>query len=113
VVTWLRKHPNLDVSNSSPITIGGVSGVSLNVKVSPVPKNYSAVCSGDPCIFLFGFTDENGVALWAGDPNRLIVLKDVAGETVIIILSGAPDKFEGFLSKAQQVLDTVEWQNAP
>jgi hypothetical protein len=111
IVTWLRNHPDLDVSKPAPVMIGGVSGVRLDVKVSPVPENYSVSCGGNPCIFLFPLEEDEvgGLALWANDKNRLIVLEDVEGETVIIAI-GVPANFQGFLPKAQAVLDTVEWE---
>jgi len=40
--------------------------------------------------------------------NRFIIV-DVEGETVIIDISASADKFDVFLPKAQQVLDTVTW----
>jgi serine/threonine protein kinase len=116
VVTWLRNHPNLDVSKPTPVTVGGVSGTSFDVEISPVPEDNetSAGCGPIPCVFLFAFTgqrDGTGLAVWADDTNRLVVLEDVEGETVIIAIS-VPPNFKGFLPKAQQVLDTVEWKGA-
>jgi hypothetical protein len=35
---------------------------------------------------------------------------DVEGETVVIDVAAPTNKFDEFLSKAQKVLDSVEWK---
>jgi hypothetical protein len=109
MVTWLRNHPDLDTSKPVPVTVGGKAGVRLDVMVSPVPKDYSLDCFTGPCVYVFGYDDDNGLALWADQENRLIVLEAVDGETVIIAVNGPAQGFAEFWPKAQEVLDTVEW----
>jgi hypothetical protein len=41
---------------------------------------------------------------------RFIVLEDVEGESVTIAVEAPAVGFEGFLPKAQKVIDTVEWK---
>jgi serine/threonine protein kinase len=113
MVTWLRNHPSLNTSKAVPVTVGGEEGVRLDASVSPTLEDYSLNCGPEPCVFLLKFSDENGLPLYAGDKNRLIVLEDVGGKTVVITVIGGPaEKFGGFLPKAQEVLDTVEWETA-
>jgi hypothetical protein len=38
-----------------------------------------------------------------------IILKDVKGKTVTISIGAHANDFEGFLAKAQKVLDSVKW----
>jgi serine/threonine protein kinase/class 3 adenylate cyclase len=111
MVSWLRNHPDLDTSNPVPVTVGGKAGVRLDVMVSPVPKDdYSLDCfTGGPCIYVLGYDDDNGLALWADQKNRLIVLEAVDGETVIIAVGGPAQEFAEFWPKAQGLLDTLEW----
>ncbi len=113
MVTWLRNHQSLDTSRPVPVTVGSEEGVRLDASVSPALADHSAECGPDPCVFFLQFADQSGWPLYAGDKNRLIVLENVGGETVIITIIGAPaEKFDGFLPKAQEVLDTVEWETA-
>jgi hypothetical protein len=115
MVTWLRNHPLLDTSKPVPLTVGGKEAVRLDVSVSTALEAYSPACGSDPCVYLLGIADKseyNGLALWANDKNRLIVLEDVEGESVVIAIV-IPTQFEGFLPKAQKVLDTVKWENSP
>jgi hypothetical protein len=111
MVAWLRNHPLLDTSKPVPLTVGGKEGVRLDVSVSAELKDYSTACGPDPCVFLLGIADKsvlNGLPLYASDKNRLIVLEDVEGETVVIAVAAPADEFRRFLPKAQKVLDTVE-----
>src|SRR5918997_7169652 len=111
MVTWLQQHPNLDASEPSPVTVGGVSGTRLDVVVSSTPKDYPHHC-GMPCVPLFRISDGNSFWLGKGERARAIVLKNVGGETVTIVIGGPPEEFDTFLPKAQEVLDTVKWKDA-
>ena len=86
----------------------------IDVEV-PTPKEYSSrFCGPDPCVLLFG-SQENGatVLIPAGGKNRVIVLKDVEGETVIIMSNAYPaSEFDTFTPRAEEVIDTVEWKGA-
>jgi serine/threonine-protein kinase len=111
MVTWLQNHPYMDTSKPVSVKVGGKSGVRLDVTVSPAPPDYSADCFNDPCVYVVGYNDDNGLALWADQKNTLIVLEDVDGQTVVIAVSGAPaSEFEEFLRKGQGLLDTVKWE---
>jgi hypothetical protein len=52
---------------------------------------------------------ESTSIIFEGRKDRLIIL-DVGGETVVIDVAAPADKFDEFLPKAQEVLDTVEWK---
>jgi hypothetical protein len=111
LIAWLRRHPNLDASEPSPVTIGGVSGTRLDVVVSSTPKKYPGHC-GMPCVPLFRISDGNSFWLGKGERDRVFILEDVGGETVTILIGGPPEEFDSFLPRAQEVLDTVEWKDA-
>jgi hypothetical protein len=57
-------------------------------------------------------SDESGFAFWADQTNRLIVLEDVEGETVILSVSGPAEDFADFVPKAERVLSTIEFEAA-
>jgi len=101
MVTSLRNHPDLDASRPVPVTVGGKAGVRLDVMVSPVPKDYSRDCFKGACVYMLGYDDDNGLALWADQKNRLIVLEALDGETVIIAVSDPAQGFAEFWPKAQ------------
>jgi hypothetical protein len=123
MVAWLQQNPYLDTEKPEPATVGGAKGVRLDAVPSPVPNDYLAC--GEPCLPLFENAKHPGLffaleyaadgpgAYRPGQPTyktRLIVLDDVAGETVTIGLTATEPKFDEFLLKGQKVLDTVEWK---
>jgi hypothetical protein len=94
---WFRKHPDLKAEEPIPVSVGGISGL----RVDMVAEHTTG---------LWQLSDRSVVNLTKGARRRVIVL-DVRGDTVLIsILAPSPDKFEAFLPKAQGVLDTVEWE---
>lgn len=123
MVAWLQQNPYLDTEKPEPATVGGVKGVRLDAVPSPVPDDYLAC--GEPCLPLFEnatypalffaleYAADGPGAYRPGQPTyktRLIVLDDVAGETVTIGLTAPEPKFDEFVAKGQKVLDTVEWK---
>jgi len=63
--------------------------VRLDASVSLALGGYSLECSPEPCVFLLEYPYESGLPLYAGHKNRLLVLKDVGDETVVITIFGA------------------------
>ena len=108
-VAWFQNHPYLDTGKSVPVTIGGVSGVQFEMELSSAPRNYPEYCRPIACVPLWPLSDGGSFDAFLGAPDRVTIL-EVAGETVIIDIAGQNDKFEEMLPKAQEVLDTVEWE---
>lgn len=109
LVTWLRNHPNLKTSKPEPVTLGGVSGQQLDVSVSNAPEDYSRDgCGPIPCVFLMGLASQLDILISEGDKARMITFEDVKGRTVVVMVGTRAEAFEGFIPKAQKVLDTVE-----
>jgi hypothetical protein len=70
------------------------------------------VCGEQACVRLYkGSTRESGIVRYVDWKDRLVIL-DVGGETVLIDVAAQADKFDAFLPKAQEVLDSVEWESA-
>jgi uncharacterized protein YjbI with pentapeptide repeats len=100
--SWFRSHPNLDTSEPVQVSVGGASGVQIDVTDTSVPDNYSRV-------LFFPFADGTFVmASSVGIKDRFVIV-DVEGETVVINVAAPEDQFDEFLPTAQKVLDTVEW----
>jgi hypothetical protein len=106
--SWFQKHPNLDTSEPVPVSMSGASGLRIDVTLSSTPENYSrALCGEQPCVPLTG----TGIVSTKGWKDHFIIV-DVDGEPVVIDVSAASaDEFDEFLPKAQEVLDTVEWES--
>jgi hypothetical protein len=104
MVAWIRNHPDLKIEKTEPAIVGGVSGTQFDVSV--VAENGS-----DALLFRVGGGSD--FPLLNGNENRLIVLEDVVGETVVIVIEGTKAQMEGFLPEAQKVLDTVRFAAFP
>jgi hypothetical protein len=102
-VEYFEKHPNLSTEKPVPVTVGGASGVRMDAVVASVPDGHPAWfwVLGD------GTTIQDDVE---GGRIRTFIL-NVGGETVLIAIRHPGDRFEGFLPKAQKVVNTVEWKS--
>ena len=108
LVTWLQRHPYLEIEQPEPATIGGAKGVQLDAVVAEdVP---SSEC-GNNCLGLFMVTLEIPWVVYEKEKVRFIVLEDVGGQRVTIAAEALAADFEEFLPKAQKVIDTVEWED--
>ncbi len=109
-VKWFQEHPNLDTSKLGPVTVGHIAGKQIDVVPSSVPKDYPRECGDTPCALLYPFGEVDANASFVGYHDRFIVL-EVDGEVTVIDIGAPADDFEDFSSKAQEVLDTVEWKS--
>jgi Pentapeptide repeats (8 copies) len=98
--SWFQEHPNLETSEPKPVSVGGAPGIQIDVTDVSLPENFPEVP-----IFV---TNLNGLVVNPERKERFLIV-DVGEETVVINLSVPPDKSQEFLSKAQNLLDTMEW----
>jgi hypothetical protein len=109
VAAWLRGHPYLEIEDSETAAIGGVEGEQIDAVVPSVPETE---CGGN-CLGLFAAGD--GAYDWVvfeEEKLHFTVLEDVGGKRVVVALEAKAKDFEGFLPKAQGVLETVKWEDA-
>jgi hypothetical protein len=109
-VSWFHRHPNLDTSKPAPASVGDASGMRIDVRVTSTPGNYpKEVCGDKPCVPLYPLSSGGGIWGSEGSKDRFVIV-DIGGETVLIDVFDAADRFDEFLPKAQEVLDSVEWK---
>ena len=107
-VGWFQHHPYLKAEKPKPVTVGSVRGVQLDV-VPEVPEKYfGSYCRGidnvtpTDCVDIAPYQRGTGPGLVAweeGVKERVIVLEDVKGETVVIDFGAPPGKkFDEFTS---------------
>jgi uncharacterized protein YjbI with pentapeptide repeats len=108
-ISWFQRHPNLDTSKPVPVNVGGASGMRIDVTITSTPQNYPVeVCGEQPCVPLYP-TSEFAISSYEGSKDRFVIV-DVGGETVLIDVFAPAHRFDEFLPKAQEVLDSVEWE---
>jgi hypothetical protein len=113
LVAWIEHHPYLDASRPEQAPIGGVKGQQIEVTAARMPVDHPQFCS-DPCVPLFALgTRENADNFWLypNEKVRFIVLEDVEGKTVALSIDSTTEEFEAFLPEAENVLDTVTWED--
>jgi hypothetical protein len=111
-VAWFRGHPYLEVGKPQAASVGGIEGRQFTMSVDLLPgEDYnSAWCGGDRLVPLWQLPEGGAVCHVEGTVDRIIVLEDVGGKTVLIDVGAEASKFEDFVPQAEKVLDTVEWR---
>jgi hypothetical protein len=108
-VSWLQSHPYLDTSKPVPASVGGVSGMRIDVTASSTPENYPRYnCGEQPCVPLYPLIRYSGIVSIEGWTDRFVIV-DVEGETVVIDVAAPAGQFDEFAPKAEKLLEVVEW----
>jgi len=112
-VSWFQRHPNLNTSKPVPVSVGGASGMQIDVTASSTLEDYPRnICFSNPCVPLYP-TSASPIYVQPsdeGEKDRFVIV-DVGSQTVIINVFAPAGKFDAFSPKAQKVLDTVEWKS--
>lgn len=110
LLAWFRHHPRLDISNPVPATVGGVPAERFDASVTSLAEERLDECPD--CLPVFGLRYGEPISIVKGFDQRIVLVEDVGSESVAIILYAPPDRFDEYLSKAQGVLNTVNWSDA-
>ena len=112
LVGWLEQHPYLQTDKPEPVTVGGIKGEQIDVVVGELPKNYpEGLCSFD-CVQLTLGSVGDEWAVEEGNKDRVTVLEDVKGETVIIEFGSPAAKFDEYWPEAEKVVQSVKWKGS-
>lgn len=106
LVAALVDHPDWNVSGTTPITMDGYAGQSVQVTL---PEDTS---SATP---FYLFADPAGGQIWGWDPEQAfdIYVVDVGSERLIIDAFHFPGASEGDLAAQQAVLQSIQIDLAP
>lgn len=101
----------MEVGEPQAVSVGGIEGQRFTMSVDLLPGGdyYSAWCGGDRLVPLWQLPEGGAVCHVEGTVDRIIVLQDVGGKTVLIDVGAEAGKFGDFVPRAQKVLNTVEW----
>ena len=118
MVGWYQEHPYLDTEEPEPVSVGGVKGVYFDAVMTTLPEGYDASACEESlkptkkALSLLSAPDGFVLCISMEDKVRIILLEDVKGEPVSIMVWSRAVDFEEVLPKAQEVLDTLEWERA-
>src|SRR5215211_725295 len=94
LVGWFEQHPYQQT----------------DVVVGDLPKDYAGACGFD-CVQL-AFLSIGNWAIEEGNKDRLTVLEDVKGQTVIIDFGSPAAKFDEYWPEAEKVVESVQWKGS-
>ena len=112
-VSWFQRHPNLNTSKPVPVSVGGASGMQIDVTASSTLEDFPRkICDPKPCVPLYPTSGGPIFASPSGEglKDRYVIV-DVGGETVIINLFAPTDEADTSFQKVQKFFDTVEWKS--
>ena len=112
--TWLTTLPGVAATTSTPVTVGGLSGYTLDVSIKPSWTQTCPYSQGKPYVAMF----TNGLSgdinfdwgLAKGAAMRLFLLDLPDGRTTLIDVD-APDQatWNAFLADAMPVINSIEF----
>ena len=100
-VAYLKSNANLDVGEPTPVVVGGVNGVQIDVAIKNIGQKRILI---ELAVYDWFYLD--------ADQNwRFIILDDVNGERLLIGTTETPEGFLVATELAQKVIDSVEFPN--
>jgi hypothetical protein len=113
LVGWFEQHPYLQTDKPEPVTVGGIKGQQIDVVVGELPKDYpEGLCGGSDCVQLTVGSVGEDWAVEEGYKDRVTVLEDVKGETVIIDFGSPAAEFDEYWPEAEKVVESVKWKGS-
>jgi hypothetical protein len=111
LASWLQTRPGLTVTKPHAVTVGGLSGVSLDVSVAP---GWTRTCPGDsrPAVEIFADTDgnEHDVHVLGDTPMRIFLLDLGDGRSLVLFIN-ARDKatYDSLLPEAMSIIGSFQF----
>ena len=106
LVDSLRSKPGLTVTAANPITIGGMTGLTVDLATK---DNAIKPCGGEHVVELM-IAGGSPIAIKAGERQRLIVLG--AGATRLVIQIYGPDDaaYSAFVGQAMHIVESMQFK---
>ena len=108
---WLSSHPLLEVTPASPVTIGGLSGVSMEIRIATGAVNHPSDCPVQTCVPFFRGHDSTAKPPWDwdwgsndGETQRLYLLNASDGVIAVFLDSYDGTTFDALTTAADQIL---------
>jgi hypothetical protein len=108
---WLASNELLDVTPAMPISVGGLSGVSMDIKIAGGALNHPTDCPVQTCVPIFKGQDLTAHPPWHwdwgsgdGEIQRLYLLTATDGVVAIFVDSFDGTTFDTLTTPAGQIL---------
>jgi hypothetical protein len=120
IAAWITANPNLTATTPEPVTVGGLTGVLIDLSASDA---YTTDCgddrggvypSGLPIVPLFAGAGSGDLTWFVGGTERmrLYVLDMPGGGNLVISIDAIAGDFETLLEISQPVMDSIRFDPA-
>ena len=91
LVAWLQANPRLSVQNPTPVTVGGLDGVALDIRVIDSLTDPPGECTSRACVVLATVAgSDEAVDIERGQLARLVILGEPGHQ--LVLLYRAPER---------------------
>jgi hypothetical protein len=108
---WLASNNLLDVTTATPVTVGGLQGVTMDIKIAADAVNHPADCPVQVCVPIFKGADPSAKPPWHwdwgstdGETQRLYLLNAMDGVVAIFVDSYDGTTFDALTMAADGIL---------
>jgi hypothetical protein len=108
---WLASNDLLDVTTATPVTVGGLAGVTMDIKIAADAVNHPGDCPVPTCVPIFRGADPSAKPLWHwdwgsgdGETQRLYLLNAMDGVVAIFVDSYDGTTFDALTTAADGIL---------
>ena len=116
LAAWLTANPLLDVTPAQPVTVGGLKGVRMDIRIAPGAQNQDPGCPVQVCVPFVRGTDPTPPNEWSWDwgsggheTQRLYLVTSTEGVVAIFVDSFDGTSFDVLTTAADQILATVKF----
>ena len=112
LANWLKSLPGVAATTPAPISIGGLSGMTLDLAVATT-WTHSCPNTDTPSVPTLVSADRNGFEWDVSSTMReRLILLDTGGGRTLLLAINAPDKasFDAFVGEAMSVIQTFQFK---
>jgi hypothetical protein len=110
MAAWLTTLPGLVVSTPTQATVGGLSGIVVDLSVAP---GWTTTCDAGLYTFSYGGSDDAGwsnrLALQGTDLARYFLLDPGDGSTLVVAIEAQEADWNAFIADAMPVVQSFEF----
>ena len=113
---WLASHPLLHVTPPKAATVGGLSGVTMDITIAAGAVSHYGDCPVQTCVAIFRGVDPSKFPTWSWDwglggpeTQRLYLLSSPDGVLALFVDSFDGKTFDAMTTAASQIIGTLKF----
>lgn len=116
LAAWLAANPLLDVTPAQPVTVGGLVGLMMDIRIAAGAESHPSDCPVQVCVGFFKGTDPSSRPTWEWDwgsagpeTQRLYLVTSAEGLVAIFVDSFDGTTFDSLSATADTILASVRF----